>query len=389
MTTQLREMFDQAANDTLPPDVIERALRTATRRRRSRWVVGGSVLATAAVVLGVVVAANAPLKGAGPQPTDVAAMPNELPGLKDLPVLQPGSMHTASVAYVVDGQLVLVDSANGDAFRYPTGMPQDSGSVDDIFLPTLDVALSPDGARALVTVAGQSHMAEPSVRLLDVRGASEQTLDGFVPTDDDGAVTVARASTLAWAYDSRTFYCACYGPQVQGLWTGVIGDAGQPKLSNPDSDIVPLQVASGSSGVSVQLGEQEPWTMPGSVVTIDESLTDGYALALSRTGDPVYLAARGSGVTVGDVDGAQTISMALPRPASDNEFVIATDVDAVVGGFAIVVATVQRGEGFNDPSDAISSIKAVFIGDDGTSRASTSMPPGAVTASFAGDLVTP
>jgi hypothetical protein len=389
MSMQLREMFDQAADDTLPPDVTARAVRSATRRRRARWAIGGSVVATAAVVLGVAVAVNDPLQNESPRPTDVAAVPNELPKVESLPLLEAGSMQAASVAYVVDGELVFVSASTGDAFRYPTGMPQDSGSVEDIFIPALDVALSPDGAHALVTVSGQSQMAEPTVRLLDVRQASERTLDGLTPTDDAGGVTVARPNTLAWADDSRTFYCACYGPEVQGLWTGVVADAGQATLSAPQSNVVPMQVAAGSSGISVQLGEREPWTMPASDVDAHASLTDGYALALSRGGDPTYLAASGSGVTVGGVDGAQTTSVDLPVAPGDGEYEIVTDVDAVMGGFVVVVATAQRGEGFDHPSDAISSISAFFIGDDGAWHDLTSLPAGAVTASFASDVVSP
>jgi hypothetical protein len=73
MSTELREMFDGAAESDVRMDLAERAINGARLRRRQRFVVGGAMLATAAVVLGVVVAVSDIRQDAEPRPTDVAS----------------------------------------------------------------------------------------------------------------------------------------------------------------------------------------------------------------------------------------------------------------------------------------------------------------------------
>ena len=85
MTAQLRSLLDEAADSRVPADLGERAVADARHRRARRLVVGGSVLAVAAVALGTVLAVQPFRTGAEPRPTDVASLPAELPAAAGLP----------------------------------------------------------------------------------------------------------------------------------------------------------------------------------------------------------------------------------------------------------------------------------------------------------------
>ena len=221
MSTQLRDMFDAAAESEVPNGMAERAVGAARQRRRQRYVVGGAVVATAAVVLGVVMVVNDVRMDTEPKPTEVASLPDLMPRPAGLPNLAPGSVTTASAAYIVNGQLIVIDAVSGEAAVRTFGRPPvDQGVVADVAASATDVALSPDGRLAIVTVDNSEAGEVPTVRILDLEAATEQVLEGVTPVDDVGGATVRRPSVYAWANDSQSFSCAC-------SWDGLL-PSGRP-----------------------------------------------------------------------------------------------------------------------------------------------------------------
>ena len=74
------------------------------------------MLAAAAVVLGVVVASGDLRTDSEPRPNDVASLPAQLPSADGLPPLADGTMDAASAAYVVDGEVVVIDVRPQDEY---------------------------------------------------------------------------------------------------------------------------------------------------------------------------------------------------------------------------------------------------------------------------------
>ena len=71
MSTQLRELFDGAA-ESQPPDGLAAHAMAGARRRQQRYSVAGSVLAAAAVVLGFVMVNSSERPDGAPRPDEVA-----------------------------------------------------------------------------------------------------------------------------------------------------------------------------------------------------------------------------------------------------------------------------------------------------------------------------
>ena len=171
MSTELRELFDTAAESKPPYDLGERAMAGA-RRRRQRQAVVGAVVASAAMVLGVVVVSGQLQTDASPRPIDVANLPDALPASDGLPNLEPGVVDAASVAYLDGSSMVVVDASSGEAFSTTFGPPPVDGAVFSIAITPTDVVLSPDGRRALVTVTGWQG-ALPTLRVVDLATTQE------------------------------------------------------------------------------------------------------------------------------------------------------------------------------------------------------------------------
>jgi hypothetical protein len=216
------------------------------------------VLATAAVVVGVIVATTDTRPSTEPRPTDVAALPEVLPTPSGLPELSPGTMDAASTAYVVDNRLVLVDAGSAKAYVYqgianPTG---DSSQIPDGgALRPYAVRLSPDGTSALVAMRFES-----SQRLLGIRIAvldvptGESSLETLQLTDAEAEGSWLEYALMAWAPDSRTAYCVCHeGGQSMGVWSITLGDSPEGAFYTRVSDQVPAQISAGAGGLAVQL----------------------------------------------------------------------------------------------------------------------------------------
>jgi hypothetical protein len=204
MTTNLRELLSDAAQSDVRPDLAERAISGARTRRRQRVVVGGAVLAAAAVVLGVVIGGGNLRTDTEPRPTDVASLPEQLPSADGLPPLADGTMDAASAAYVVDGEVVVIDAASGD------GAVVDFESMPLNFVGPMTgvtdrsvAALSPDGS-ALVVSTGKGE--REVLLLVDVAtGEVVPTNRFFLRQDKRGG----QWSSVAWSPDSERFACIC------------------------------------------------------------------------------------------------------------------------------------------------------------------------------------
>ena len=275
MTTDLRQLLDNVAESGVQSDLARNAVAAASQRRRSRFVVTGSIVATAAVVLGFVVVVQ-PFAGVTEeaQPVDVAALPAQLPTAEGLPSLEEAPMEAASTAYVIDGEVVFINAKTAEAVKlFPSSedIPL-SLSATAALSSRLSadagwnrVVLSPDGEHALLTT--------PSLPTADGR------LGDFLYVLDIAAITIERVpdvrvgkdvsdgawqpQLLAWDSDSKHFMCGCalagstpqvlliprvppWYPQTQGTGIDAI-------------DVAPFQVAAGDDGRFIQLEPQGKW----------------------------------------------------------------------------------------------------------------------------------
>ena len=204
MSTQLREMFDAAAESEVPNGMAERAVGAARQRRSQRYVVGGAVLATAAVVLGVVVAVSDVRMDAEPKPTDVASIPNRLPKADGLPVADYAEMTAASAAYVSQGELVLVDGSTGEPARAREGAADQPANANWFSsTPANDVFLSPDGRwadrRVSTSLIRRTNSRAPARSMwtpANGRSSKGMTLA------NEGVAWPQQMAVLAWAPDS-------------------------------------------------------------------------------------------------------------------------------------------------------------------------------------------
>jgi hypothetical protein len=393
VNTELRELFESGADVVTAPDLAERAVRGARQRRRNRFVVGGAVLATAAVVLGVLVGTGQFRTDAEPRPTDVAAIPAELPrALGDaVPILEAGMLETASAAYVSDGVVAFVDASTGDVVRRTFGPPPLEGEGQaDVLVPVLDVALSPDGRTAAVIVETWGReIPGQTLRLVDLASDRETLVLDLTPADDRGADSTSRPSVVAWENDSQHLVCSCaVAGEVPQLVRASLDGTWDPVEPSPS----PLQVAAGTAGVAAQIeANGGAWLMSPSFAPSGGEVPGSYAAALGRESDSTFVAFRGSGYTVGAIGDAATVSRQLPEPSLQSQYTVVTDVDPVIGGFMAVVALAERSETEvpSDLSEAIVRLEGVFISGEGSYRSITRFPAGTVAASFASYLVAP
>ena len=182
MSTQLRELFDGAAESQPPDGLAARAVAGARRRRTQRYTVAGSVLAAAAVVLGFVMVSSSQRFDGAPRPNEVAALPDELPAPEGLPTLVAGTMDAASAAYIVDGEVVVIDAATGD------GALVDFASMGLTFVGPLtgvteraSLALSPDGKVLALTPGLARPKDGDALLLVDVETGEVTPQNNFLP----------------------------------------------------------------------------------------------------------------------------------------------------------------------------------------------------------------
>ena len=394
MSTELRELFDTAAESKPPYDLGERAVAAASRRRRRQAVVG-AVVASAAMVLGVVVVSGQLQTDASPRPIDVANLPDALPAADGLPNLEPGMVDAASVAYLDGSFMVVVDASSGEAARLTFGPPPVDGGVESVAIKPTDVVLSSDGRRALVTVAGW-YRSPPTLRVVDLATLRETVVPNLVPSDDLGAITAARPSVAAWANDSESFTCTCALKQGKApQLVDVLIDEQDPtkvtvRVFAISPHLSPLQVTVGTAGLAVQLEPGGSWLLPDGSIEGGATVPAADAVALGRGEDPTYLALRGGGFTLGVVgidffdEATVTAEGDLTYSSTGDGPTGVTDVDAARDGFVVVTTNSLAWEGEKPRSDL--RPRVVAIAADGAQRTLTTLPPGARTASFAADL---
>ncbi len=385
MSTQLRDMFDAAAESELPNGMAERAIGAAQQRRRQRYVVGGAVVATAAVVLGVVVAVSDVRMDAEPKPSDVASIPNRLPKADGLPVADYAAMTAASAAYVSDGELVLVDSTTGEPARAREGAQDQPESADWFSIPANDVFLSPDGRWAVVGFdVSRSSDKLKGTRLLNVDSGEWSVLEGMTFADE--GVVWPQQSVLAWAPDSTSFigsYVVSPGSAPSLARVSVAADSGPVVnveiLSGPGA----LQVSAGVDSYAVQFeGQGGPWLVDGDAKA---HLPAATMLALSADDPDRYLAADAESVQIGSFTGrgdelVTTTTFQRSFDISDDRpvFLQASSSGWVMGWQF----------GGTEESGVSQHTAAYTVSADGVENHLTTFPAATDSVSFAGDLVT-
>jgi hypothetical protein len=383
MTTQLKELLDSAADSRVSPDLGQRAVAEARRRRTRRLALRGSALAVAAVALGVVLAVQPFRTDAEPRPTDVASLPAQLPPAEGLPTLAEAPMDAASAAYLA-GQLVLVSAADGHAAVAAYDLPVGLDSARHL-------ALSPDGKSLLVdhvknnVITTDGTAAPESLFFLDVASGTVEPV-GLSPTSLPSGLPPT-PETLAWAPDSSSFACVCQEGS-SAAQTHVVDPSAPAGLQHG----APMPAASGGlswgmAGLALGLDGPHPgwWLMDNGQLSTQRSrpsldrLTNTVpGLALSLDADRDYLAAGPDGYRIVSDGGVVAHGSLEGAPLAF--------VQAATDGY--LVATWPAGS----PSPPLEHtpgppLDVRFVGPDGTQARITGLPAGTASASFAAALV--
>lgn len=386
MSTEMRELLDAAAESQPPHDLASRAIAGAGRRRRQRYTVAGSVLAAAAVVLGLVIVSPAAPVVDAPRPDQVAGVPDKLPDAAGLPRLTADTMDVASTVYVDDGEVVVVDAGTGDGARVYLSCAKGyvCGVVPGVG-PDASVALSPDG-RFLLVSSGKTDL-EPGgqewVWLVDVAtGVATPQSFKLAPASEASDVLQSR---MAWSPTGQMFACICGGPGRAQLWTANMSEVDADLVVNSLSgaDVVPTQISWGTDGLVARLPElggdwrrvppggasmadPKEWPTIGSAVSPDLFMI---AVVMGQSRQGGFL-----GVTKGfheywivDDVGYLTVQSASVRP-----------VLGALGSSYFTVFTDWKGDPVNYEVERLD-------GDAETTL--TTLPAGATTITFAADLV--
>ena len=120
-------------------------------------------------------------------PASAAPFPAQLPSAEGLPPLAEAPMSAASAAYVVDGEVVLVNAATAEAvtaFASEEDIPASLSGSSGATRPSItgewsSVALSPDGRMLLMTVPrymGTEGLQGQLLYLLDIGAGTTQRL---------------------------------------------------------------------------------------------------------------------------------------------------------------------------------------------------------------------
>ena len=215
MTTTLRQLLDDVADDQLHTESVATRVRDEARHRQVR---GRRMLAAglaAACVIGLVLFVRQPWQaGPEPGPDVVAAIPAQLPAPAGLPSLADAPMAAASVAYVTDGQLVLVASNGAGAAV--------AGDLPAADLVPSSVALAPDGEHAVVSFSGGSsfHCCVGQLTyLLDVESGTWTSTGLQLATDREKAGW-RWPQLVAWSPDSTRVALLVAVPRIGMVRSG-------------------------------------------------------------------------------------------------------------------------------------------------------------------------
>ena len=392
MSTQLRELFDGAAESQPPDGLAARAVAGARRRRTQRYTVAGSVLAAAAVVLGFVMVSSSQRLDGAPRPNEVAGLPDALPAPDGLPTLVAGTMDAASAAYIVDGEVVVIDAATGE------GALVDFASMGLTFVGPLtgvteraSLALSPDGKFLALTPGLARPRDGDALLLVDVVTGKVAPQNNFLPL---GSAPGGQAGHLAWAPDGQSLACICvayrwmprpglYVIDTAGLGEGDFGLDGAERY-----DVLPRQISWGTDGLVAQLnGLKADWRLVPEGGSLDpdpqdwppvESVSMLYPGALGFTA--VVMGQSEGGGFLARVEGGD---FWVVTPFADTDTTVESNlgVQPVLGALQesyFIVFTDWKG----DP--LTSEVARVDLEGETTL---TTLPAGAKVVSFASELV--
>ena len=394
MSTQLRELFDGAAESQPPEELAARAVAGARRRRTQRYTVAGSVLAAAAVVLGFVMASSSERLDGAPRPNEVAGVPDQLPAAIGLPKLAADTMSSASTAYLVDGEVVVIDAATGEgalvAFRPSPDSPR--VGVTPGIGPDASLALSADG-RFLMVSSGDPNSEVGSSRewmwMVDVATGTVALQTGIqlAPAGDESPVLLNR---MAWSPNGTTFACVCAfssgRPQLHLMRTSEL-EAGDLTVNSAESaGVVPTQISWGTDGLVARLPELGgDWRLvppgDGSMADPKEWPTISSALApesIDQFVTAVVMGQSRQGGFLGVIKGFRYYWLVNDVDYKELSEVGVRPVLGSLGDSYFAVFTDWKG----DPVDG-----AVTRIDANGETTLTTLPPGSTTVSFASDLV--
>lgn len=385
MTTELRELLDTAADDATPVDLAHRALDGARRRRQQRFAVVGAVAAATALVAGAVVLGPLQQSSDEPRPQDVASLPGELPGVDGLPDLTGGAMDAASVAYVIDDRLVLVDAATGEAAVWG-GVNElagvDPAGTDPGPLRPYQVRLSPDGSTVLVAMRFETSQRLLGIRLavLDVATA-EVSVEDLQLTDAYAESAWLEYNLMAWAPDSSDFYCVCLTsddsvPRVYRLTLGTdILDMPFTDVQ-VESDLAPAQISAGAAGLAAQLEPNGAWGLVRPNGSLGRSMGPAALLSLSWSDVQEFARVQDDAPAIETFGGVHFVSFPAGPVAS---------LQALGSDFVLVSWPRDAVPGEPPPPQPLF---AHLLMKDDEAQLLTTFPAGTTSTSFAADVDT-
>ncbi len=413
--TQLHDLLDEVAESYVPDGLARRAMADAGRRRRQRFIVAGAVASVAAVVLAFVVVVE-PFTSSSPEliaPASAAPFPAQLPSAQDLRSLAEAPMAAASAAYVVDGEVVLINAATAEAvtaFASTGDLPPGPGgsSVDPSpSSRTVDwdsVALSPDGRQLLMTIPppGFHDPRGQLLYLLDISARTTRLLQGVSVSEGEGMAGSAPAQLLVWSPSSDEFACVCgsmlFGtPQLQTYRLSDIDAEGRIDHVSREfgENLVPAQISWGAAGIAVQLERPDgPWSfVAAGGLSQEANIASADLLALSLTSEVHFAEVKNLFPSFDQVpfnDGpVWTIKLSdgsdggLPdRPSLLAGTAVALSASRT--GYLVVVRPQDAEPGEPPPPTTLGVVGVEW----GTNTADlTQLPLGATSPTFAGNLV--
>lgn len=388
MSTQLRELFDDAAESQPPSGLAARAVAGARRRRRQRYTVAGSVLAAAAVVLGFVMVSSSERLDGVPRPQDVASLPDELPAPDGLPTLVAGTMDAASAAYVVDDQLVFVDAATGEGAVW-SSLDDLAGlqtiTVDSDALSPYQVRLSPDGVTALVALGLQA--PDPplgfAIVVLDLPTA-QGSLEDLRLSDAITGPGWLEHNLMAWAPDSKSAYCVCLdrsgtNPDL-GVWSITVGDNPIDTFYAQVSDLAPPQLSAGVGGLlAVQVEPSRgDWELRTDDYLNRGAVGPAESLALSHEVPTTFAGVTNVGYAIQDFTVLTRLVQWQRLPAGP-----VSSIQAMHSDFVLVSRPLDAPPGEPPPP---SPLVAHLLTPNAPPLAITTFPTGTTSTSFAADV---